>query len=191
MRAALCWVLLAFGLLAFVLARPSLPATAQVQAPNAHVEIDGYGETALGAETVAQERAQQKVEEELSERFAATGWQPPADKVKTRYLLEKGVIRSVKTERVKVDGAERWRAIYHVEINNSYLSTLKEIAREQRMIERHFLLARVLAAVVVVLLAVFGYLRLEDATRGYYTRALRLGAVGLVVLAGLGLWLSL
>ena len=36
-----------------------------------------------------------------------------------------------------------------------------------------------------------GYLRLEEATHGYYTRLLRLAAVGVVVLAGVGLWLSL
>jgi len=40
-----------------------------------------------------------------------------------------------------------------------------------------------------LLLAVAGYLRLEDATKGYYTRLLRLAAVAFVALVGAGLWM--
>ena len=38
------------------------------------------------------------------------------------------------------------------------------------------LLARVLGGALAVLLVVAGYLRLEEATRGYYTKLLRLAA---------------
>ena len=51
------------------------------------------------------------------------------------------------------------------------------------------LMVRVLAALVALLAAVACYLRLEDATKGYYTTLLRLAAVGFVALVGAGIWL--
>ena len=64
-------------------------------------------------------------------------------------------------------------------------------AQQDRVLDRHLLLARVLGGAVAVLLVLAGYLRLEDATRGYYTRLLRLAAIALVALAGVGVWLTL
>jgi hypothetical protein len=52
--------------------------------------------------------------------------------------------------------------------------------RQVRAHERQALLAKALAGVVAVLAAVAGYLRLEDATKGYYTAILRLCAVAFV-----------
>ena len=65
-----------------------------------------------------------------------------------------------------------------------------EYRQQQRQIlsqQRQVFLAKVLAGVVAVLVAVAGYFRLEEATKGYYTGWLRLAAVGLVaaVVAGL------
>jgi hypothetical protein len=57
------------------------------------------------------------------------------------------------------------------------------------MHDRQLLLARLLAAAVAVLLVITGYLRLEHATRGYYTTLLRLAAVGIVAVVSAGLWL--
>src|SRR5436305_1561951 len=46
-----------------------------------------------------------------------------------------------------------------------------------------------LAAALVLLAVVGGYLRLEEMTRGFYTGLLRVAAVALLVLAGVGLWM--
>jgi hypothetical protein len=47
--------------------------------------------------------------------------------------------------------------------------------------------------VLLVLVALFGaaaaYFRLDEATKGYYTGWLRVGALGLVALIGAGVWL--
>ncbi len=52
--------------------------------------------------------------------------------------------------------------------------------REARMQERMLWVGRVLAGVVVLLVAVAGYFRLEEWTKGYYTTWLRLATVGFI-----------
>ncbi len=53
---------------------------------------------------------------------------------------------------------------------------------------RQLMLAKFLAGLVAVLAAIGGYFRLEDATKGYYTAWLRLGAVSFVALIGASIW---
>jgi hypothetical protein len=55
------------------------------------------------------------------------------------------------------------------------------------MVSRHLLLARVLGGVVCLLIVVGAYLRLEEATKGYYTRLLRLTAIGILIGVGAAL----
>ena len=45
-----------------------------------------------------------------------------------------------------------------------------------------------LGGVVCLLLVVGGYLRLEEATKGYYTRLLRLTAIAVLIGVGVGLY---
>jgi hypothetical protein len=61
--------------------------------------------------------------------------------------------------------------------------------RHERASLRQGVLVRVLAGLVALLAAVACYLRLEDATKGYYTTLLRLAAVAFVGLVGAGIWL--
>jgi hypothetical protein len=61
--------------------------------------------------------------------------------------------------------------------------------RQDRASLRQGVLVRVLAGLVALLAAVACYLRLEDATKGYYTTLLRLAAVAFVGLVGAGIWL--
>jgi hypothetical protein len=67
--------------------------------------------------------------------------------------------------------------------DSEYRQQLRQVISQQRQL----LLAKALAVVVAMLVALIGYFRLEEATRGYYTAWLRLAAVGLVaaVVAGL------
>jgi hypothetical protein len=76
-----------------------------------------------------------------------------------------------------------------VEIKPESVREFVSEARIIRMHDRQLLLARFLAAAVAVLLVITGYLRLEHATRGYYTTLLRLAAVGIVAVVSAGLWL--
>lgn len=61
--------------------------------------------------------------------------------------------------------------------------------RQVRAQQRQFQLAQVLVGVVALLTAIAGYLRLEDATKGYYTKWLRLAAVIFLGLVGAGIWM--
>jgi hypothetical protein len=179
---------------------PKAPPRVPEEAPKV-VEVDGYGRTAADAEATALENAQAEVRKELQRHFAKTGWQPPADRLQPDYLRRNEVIWAGEKKEVTIAGEPKFKAVYKVELKPAFMQELDQLAREhflrereaartQLMLVRHLLLARVLAGLLVVLLVVFGYLRLEAATRGYYTRALRLVAAGVVVLVGLGLWLS-
>jgi hypothetical protein len=61
--------------------------------------------------------------------------------------------------------------------------------REARAGARQGVLVRVVGALVAVLAIVALYLRLEDATKGYYTTLLRLAVVAFLALVGAGIWL--
>jgi hypothetical protein len=66
---------------------------------------------------------------------------------------------------------------------------VREEARREIVQQRQSWLAKVLLGVVVFLGSLSGYIRLEDATKGYYTGWLRLGLVGVLCAVGAGLWL--
>jgi len=59
--------------------------------------------------------------------------------------------------------------------------------RQDRALLRQGVLVKVLAGLVALLAAVACYLRLEDATKGYYTTLLRLAAVAFVALVVVGI----
>jgi hypothetical protein len=66
----------------------------------------------------------------------------------------------------------------------------QESLRQHRAAQRQKILAVVVAGLVALLLVVAGYLRMEDATKGYCTRLLRTAVVAFVALAGAaGIWL--
>lgn len=61
--------------------------------------------------------------------------------------------------------------------------------RESRRGKRLLLTAKAVAAILVLLAAVVGYIRLDELTRRSYTLWLRLGLATLVVSTAVGLWL--
>src|SRR5262249_39057930 len=137
------------------------------------VRVDGYGESAANARAIALENAQREVEKQLQRRFARSGWLPPEDRLQPDSLQKKKVVQVEEQKELSRTAPARYKAVYRIDVNAGYLHDLEQVAREQRMLERHFLLARILAGLVVGLLVVYGYLRLEHATGGYYTRLLR------------------
>jgi hypothetical protein len=67
---------------------------------------------------------------------------------------------------------------------------VRESLQRESVKHRQFWLGKLLLGVVALLTAVTGYIRLEDATKGYYTAWLRLGMVGVLCAVGAGLWLT-
>jgi hypothetical protein len=71
-----------------------------------------------------------------------------------------------------------------VNVSSQDLKKYRNAWRDKVVHERQEWLLKMLAGVVVLLGAVSGYYRLEEATKGYYTAWLRLGLVGVVCAVG-------
>lgn len=104
----------------------------------------------------------------------------------------------VRKDKFNVDGAPftyqvRLRAV----VNSQELTHMRQLdepyrekVRQGAVHQRQLWLGKILLGVVVFLGSLSGYIRLEDATKGYYTGWLRLGLVGVLCAVGAGLWLA-
>jgi hypothetical protein len=172
--------------------RPAPPAPAVKQQTG--IEVDGIGRNEREARKHALEHAQERVADLLREKVGDPSWQPPADVLAPDFLDQEGVVAEVgKPERdpkVRVEGDETWVARYKVQLTDDYLHKVDTRARQERVSDRQLFLGRVLAGLLAVLLVTTGYLRLEEMTRGYATKLLRLAAFVVLALAGLAIWLT-
>jgi len=152
-------------------------------APNQGAEFIRYGRTTSDAKDLALEDARRWVEEYVTGHYGTNG--PVAVEDLSRHQM---VRVEDHVQEVDLGRGERAQAVrVRVELTPSYLREVEDHAHQQRVEQRHLLTARVLGGLVVLLMVGVGYLRLEEATRGYYTTLLRLAALGLVALAGAGL----
>ncbi len=160
--------------------RPTRPAV-----PDPTWEVEGLAKTRDDAEANAVEKARDQVVEYLSERYGDRDW-----KLTPAKLRELNVTRpAAAPEEIDLPLSGRsWKVRLTVELTPEALGEIHKLAREQRMVERHRLAARGLAGALALLLVAFGYLRLEDATKGYHTTLLRLAALTVLVGAGAFLW---
>jgi hypothetical protein len=103
-----------------------------------------------------------------------------------------------KIQRLKEGKEEgKWVVEYKMVVDDEkYREMIREDARqskeerELRARTRMFGLGKFLSVVVAFLAALTGYLRLEEATKGYYTAWLRLAAISFVGAVGVGMWLA-
>jgi hypothetical protein len=183
-----------YSLLVFALAvalRSPAPAEGQVPAAKQpHVAgslatwvEDGYGKTANDAEQVALGKARTEVVGYLREHYPALHWTPSPD-----FLSQHRMIRlEGSAEEKTIQGEVVQVAHARAEITSQSLREIREFARVELKQQRQVLTAKGLGAVVALLVVFAAYLRLEDLTRGYYTRLLRLTALALLVLVGASL----
>lgn len=156
--------------------------------PMPEVVVDGYGETPDKARDLALDRACKRVEQLLQERIGGAGWMPTREYLDPEFLaLYKVLQPRGEPESATIQGENLVVARYTVQLTPQYLRKLADAAREQKVEERHLLFARVLAAILTLALVVAGYLRFDEWTRGYATRLLRLAAVIILAIVGLGL----
>jgi len=157
-------------------ARPPLP---EAKNPLLHEEFTGYGKTETAARNDALAHASLWLEE-----HSGLGWTPDA-----QYLLDRALVRFSEAEdKVFEEPMGKMKLVtMQLDITAKQASEIQKQAQHQRMAERQKSSLLVLLGVVCLLGVVGGYLRLEEATKGYYTRWLRLAAVGvlLVIVAGL------
>ncbi len=178
------------------------PPVAEVRAPVAEPEkpaevvadkgppwtVEGSWPNHDGAMKDALQHAQAKVIAYLRSQNPPVLWTPSIEYVQSR-LIKKPWKEEIKNAVV----AEKTEAMHYirleVEISPKDHADMLRLAREERVHERMFFLGKILAGVVVLLLGVAGYLRLDEQTKGYYTGWLRLATVGLLGVALAGLFL--
>jgi hypothetical protein len=137
------------------------------------------------ARDVALEQAAEWIEDQPQ-----FGWRPTADVLRAKGLLQQ---RSVAEENLPIAGTKQ-TVTFELVLPPDVVAELRdkgrerrEQVREERVVGREWLFARVLGGALGVIVVVGGYLRLEEATRGYYAYLLRLtagvvlGLIGAVV----------
>lgn len=149
--------------------------------------VDGYDlEDPQAAQDAALRKAQESVEKYVREHYPTLSWAPSLEQlVKAKVVQVEGTPGTRKLD----NGEEVQEAHAKVEMTRNYREGLQRLVLQQHTRQRQWFAARGLAGLVALLLVCAGYLRLDEATRGYYTRLLRLAALGVLVGVGVGLWL--
>jgi hypothetical protein len=155
------------------------PRPPEVKKPLIKEEFKGYGVTVTLAQNDAVREACRWLEEN-----GGLGWSPDP-----QYLRDHNMIRFVgEPEEKEIDAAGKVKVVKaELEISTQQARDIQKQAQHERMKSRQGLSLLVVIGVVCFLAVVGGYLRLEEATKGYYTRLLRVAAVVvlLVIIAGL------
>jgi hypothetical protein len=148
-------------------------------------EVLGVGKSAEEAETDALQRMCDQIGRMLTGQVGEQAWKPsPA------FLRQTGATHLVgepKKATLPGDG-DNLVVRMGAELNPETLAQLQKQVRGLRMAERQRVAARGLAGVLAVLLVVFGYLKFEDMTKGYYTTLLRLTALAALIATSFCLW---
>ena len=149
--------------------------------------VTGYGLDVEAAKRHAVKEARKELKNYLEARDASLAYWVPSESYIQKNLLngpgEQGEDFQVRDDEL----AKTW--VLRVKAPNmSEAQRLNAAAKQQALVmPRLHILAKALAAVVVFLLALVGYLRLEEKTRGIYTHLLRFGMICLVAGAGAGI----
>jgi hypothetical protein len=162
--------------------RQPLPAEdAVVELPK---EVEGRGQNKKEAKREAVRKAWKAVVDYLRSLDPPVEWTPSLAYVGHR--LGEGTRRPEKDVKVLPDTTVQYWT-WPLAITADDLDEMRYQDRKDRMGERMLFLGKILAGILVLLIVVAGYVRLDEWTKGYYTGWLRL-AGGILVLFGVGLW---
>jgi hypothetical protein len=146
------------------------------------------------ARGVVLEDAFQWVGDFLSRQDPPIEWRPDTGYIEKNLGKFSEPVPEEKPELIELGAKET--IVLHVEITQKTLDDMRAHDREYHNLKRkeisgarQVLLARILAGVVAGLVALGAYLRLDEATKGYYKTWLRLGSLALVATVGAGVWL--
>jgi hypothetical protein len=182
---------------------PAKKAVAKKEAPDLPTwEVKGWGQTQEDAELSALKKARDVVEDYLRRRSPPVRWTPTVDYVRDHLKQGAAQRREELDQDVEVGNAKMrvkcWTIT--VSITPQERKTITDLYEQERAQERRIeqgrvaqermvLLTKVLVGVVAGLLALLAYLRLDDATKGYYSRWLAAGAVVVAAAVGLSVWI--
>jgi hypothetical protein len=148
-------------------------------------EVSGYDDKADVAEQFALEEARRKVVAFLAGQSHRLEWQPDLDYVRHDLITAK------KQEQMEDPVFGKEKVTLTVAVTQKSLEDMQKQDKKLRVEQRQTFLAKVLAGLLAVLVAVTFYFRLDDATKGYYTTLLRVASLALVATVGAGVWLFL
>jgi|SRR6516164_104079 hypothetical protein len=148
--------------------------------------VIGRGDTEENARLNALDKSKDQLTVYLHNLNPPVEWVPSDDFIEKSLKLEWE--KQVPEERYIHEGlTHKVRLVMEVTPKNR--NELWSMDKSLRIEQRQFSVLKILAVVVAVLLAVAGYVRLDEWSKGYYTTWLRLGAASIVGAAGAGIWL--
>jgi hypothetical protein len=150
--------------------------------------VTEVGVTPDDAEHVARRTARKEVLDFLRGQQPPLEWRRPTDEL-DRYVVKDSVQteKITQEERIPFELGYRYRTTLKVEVKPRDYREILEADYHHELEERHWLVGKILAGLVVLLGTVSLYFRLDEWTKGYYTNWLRIGAATLLasVLGGL------
>jgi hypothetical protein len=131
-------------------------------------------------------QAQRKVRAYLYSLNPSLDWTPSLSYIQNKLVRQDW---KEETKEIEILGEKKstYRVVMQVEVTPDTRRDMLQQARGFLVQQRMIWLGKILAVLVVLLAAVAGYLRLDESTKGFYTTWLRVAAVGLVAVVGLGL----
>jgi hypothetical protein len=167
-------------------APPAPPAPALATPPAA--ASPSVQKTVTGQLSATVERAVADARHQLSDRIThwldpevPGSWTPPARLVDAMIMGEPSI------KQIQKDYGELFEATLTVDTSSARRNALIEVYNRQLVEQRMASLGGALAFVLICLAAVSGYVRADEATKGYYTNRLRLlsaagvGAAGVII----------
>jgi hypothetical protein len=144
-----------------------------------HEEFTGYGKTVKEAENDALHEGCKWIDE-----HSGLGWSPDP-----HYLHLHNMVRFGKAEEQEFELPMGTMKVVkmQLDITTAQAREIQKHSQQQRMKDRQKISLLVFLGVVCLLGVVGGYLRLEEATKGYYTRLLRIAAISVLLLVAAGL----
>lgn len=132
----------------------------------------------------AREDARRQLDEDVRAWLTpqvSTSWTPPAE-------LVDAMIQEVRVAPDEKDYGTVYTAAIDADFGPSHRSRLVDAYRRDVASDRTLKLGAALGFVLVCLASVSGYIRADEATRGYYTNRLRLAAAAAVGASGVALY---
>ena len=149
-----------------------------------HWQVEGFGETDKDAEDQAYIQACAVVAAFMHEQGSSRDWYPRTQDIKKiSSELKRG------TTEIKEPGRENYQYVMlEVVLKPRDFHQFQHDASQQRGMQRMQGLGKGLGLFLALLAALAGYFRLEEATKGYYTAWLRVGAVSFIAVIAAGVW---
>jgi hypothetical protein len=143
-----------------------------------------YGRSEEIARQLALEAAQRELTGQLAKKIPSLRWTPSIDYIDERV---KEVLPT--EDPPEVAGLQMHGVSLLVELSGDDYREIEHLDQHMRRDQRQVFLGRIVATIVTICAAVAGYLRLDEATKGYYTNLLRLGSLAVIGTVGAGVWL--